>query len=109
MDAKDRLSTINEIAEIKSCNSTLFFECRKKADLFLWMSKTPNGPSVKFHVLNGECRLRSSTTQSCARARVCVSCFARGRACRRGLTHHPRDVAHARLAPYPTTYSAHDG
>ena len=54
LDSKDFLNVINEIAEIKSCNSCLFFEVRKKRDLFLWMSKTPLGPSVKFHVLNGE-------------------------------------------------------
>lgn len=52
LDSKDRLSTINEVAEIKGCNTTVFFEVRKKKDLFLWVSKTPNGPSVKFHVLN---------------------------------------------------------
>lgn len=52
LDAKDFLNVINEIATIKSCNSCLFFEVRKKRDLFLWMSKTPAGPSVKFHVLN---------------------------------------------------------
>jgi hypothetical protein len=53
LDSKEFLNVINEIAEIKSCNSCLFFEVRKKRDLFLWMSKTPLGPSVKFHVLNG--------------------------------------------------------
>lgn len=38
---------VNEIAEIKSCNSCVFLECRKKTDLYLWAGKTPNGPSVK--------------------------------------------------------------
>ncbi|CAM9293266.1 unnamed protein product [Pylaiella littoralis] len=45
-------SAVNEIAEIKSCNSCVFLECRKKTDLYLWAGKTPNGPSAKFHVLN---------------------------------------------------------
>ncbi|CAM9182959.1 unnamed protein product [Choristocarpus tenellus] len=40
-------SAVNEIAEVKSCNSCLFLECRKKMDLYLWAGKTPNGPSVK--------------------------------------------------------------
>lgn len=40
-------SAVNEIAEIKSCNSCLFLECRKRTDLYMWAGKTPNGPSVK--------------------------------------------------------------
>ena len=40
-------SAVNEIAEIKSCNSCVFLECRKKTDLYLWAGKTPNGPSAK--------------------------------------------------------------
>ena len=43
---------INEIAQAKSADTTLFFDVRKKKDLFLWASKTPRGPSVKFHVVN---------------------------------------------------------
>jgi len=52
LDSKDNLSTINEIAELKACGSTVFFEVRKKRDLYLWFSKTPSGPSIKFHVEN---------------------------------------------------------
>lgn len=40
-------NAVNEIAEIKSCNSCVFLECRKKTDLYLWAGKTPEGPSVK--------------------------------------------------------------
>ena len=43
---------INEIAQAKSADTTLFFDVRKKRDLFLWAAKTPSGPSVKFHVVN---------------------------------------------------------
>jgi ribosome biogenesis protein BRX1 len=46
------LQVINEIAEVKSCNNCIFLEARKRQDLYLWLSKTPVGPSVKFHVLN---------------------------------------------------------
>ncbi|GAB4825213.1 Ribosome bioproteinsis protein BRX1 2 [Ancistrocladus abbreviatus] len=42
--------TLNELVELKSCSSCLFFECRKHKDLYLWMAKCPNGPSVKFLV-----------------------------------------------------------
>ncbi|KAJ6770450.1 RIBOSOME BIOGENESIS PROTEIN BRIX [Salix purpurea] len=34
----------------KNCSSSLFFECRKHKDLYLWMVKCPSGPSVKFLV-----------------------------------------------------------
>lgn len=52
LDAKENLAAVNEIAETKSCNTAVFFEVRKKRDLFLWLSHTPSGPSVKFHVVN---------------------------------------------------------
>jgi len=53
MEHKDRLYVINEMAELRNCTSSIFFECRKKRDFFMWVSKCPNGPSVKFHVQNG--------------------------------------------------------
>ncbi|GBG34735.1 Ribosome biosis protein BRX1-like [Hondaea fermentalgiana] len=51
-DTKRNLHEINEVCELKGCNNCLFFEARKRKDLYMWLSKTPNGPSVKFHVLN---------------------------------------------------------
>ena len=52
LDCKGDLQVINEIAEVKSCNNSLFLEARKRQDLYLWLSKTPLGPSIKFNVLN---------------------------------------------------------
>lgn len=52
LDSKDMLTVVNEIAALKACDTTIFFEVRKKRDLFLWLSHTPSGPSVKFHVVN---------------------------------------------------------
>jgi ribosome biogenesis protein BRX1 len=45
---------VNDIAEVKSCNTFLFLECRKHQDAYLWMGKVgnPSGPSVRFHVTN---------------------------------------------------------
>ncbi|KAJ7981713.1 ribosome biogenesis protein BRX1-like [Quillaja saponaria] len=43
-------ATLNELVELKSCSSCLFFECRKQKDLYLWMAKCSSGPSVKFLV-----------------------------------------------------------
>eukprot|EP00884_Botryococcus_braunii_P000070 jgi/Botrbrau1/10063/Bobra.0355s0019.2 len=52
LDTKSDRGVINEVAEIKGCSSVVFFEARKHKDLYLWISKSPSGPSVKFHVLN---------------------------------------------------------
>jgi ribosome biogenesis protein BRX1 len=43
---------VTDIAQMKGCSTTLFFEVRKKRDLFLWLAHSPSGPSIKFHVVN---------------------------------------------------------
>ncbi|CAN6476818.1 unnamed protein product [Victoria cruziana] len=43
-------ATLNELVELRNCSYCLFFECRKQKDLYLWMAKCPDGPSVKFLV-----------------------------------------------------------
>ncbi|WOH05928.1 hypothetical protein DCAR_0625351 [Daucus carota subsp. sativus] len=43
-------AALNELVELRSCSSCLFFESRKETDLYLWMAKCPTGPSVKFIV-----------------------------------------------------------
>ena len=40
----------------------IFFEARKKKDLYVWLSKSPDGPSVKFLAANGE---HSPSLQQC--------------------------------------------
>lgn len=52
LDSKSRLEDLNEVAELNNCNNCLYFETRKHQDMYLWMAKTPNGPSVKFTVKN---------------------------------------------------------
>eukprot|EP00607_Mallomonas_marina_P009326 CAMPEP_0182418352 /NCGR_PEP_ID=MMETSP1167-20130531/2806_1 /TAXON_ID=2988 /ORGANISM="Mallomonas Sp, Strain CCMP3275" /LENGTH=290 /DNA_ID=CAMNT_0024592519 /DNA_START=61 /DNA_END=933 /DNA_ORIENTATION=- len=49
---KGDIRVVNEIAEMKSCNNCIYLECRKKKDLFMYLGKTPNGPSAKFEVKN---------------------------------------------------------
>ena len=51
-DSKSNLFDLNELAELNNCNLLMYFETRKQKDLYLWMSKTPNGPSVRFQVSN---------------------------------------------------------
>ena len=38
----------------RSCNQFLYFESRahKESDLYMWLSKSPNGPAFKFSVQN---------------------------------------------------------
>lgn len=52
MDSKSERGVINEVADLKGCSSVLYFEARKHKDLYLWVAKSPSGPSVKFHVTN---------------------------------------------------------
>ncbi|KAL7425068.1 Ribosome biogenesis protein brx1 [Cryptotrichosporon argae] len=52
LDSKSSLHLINELADLHSCNNALYFEARRHEDLYLWLARTPNGPSVKCHVQN---------------------------------------------------------
>lgn len=49
-------SAVNDIAEMRSCNTVLFLECRKRQDAYMWIGHTNSsgggGPSAKFHVSN---------------------------------------------------------
>ena len=52
LDTKTKLYQLNELAELYNCNNILFFEARKGKDLYVWISKAPNGPTVKMHMQN---------------------------------------------------------
>ncbi|KAI9831071.1 MAG: Ribosome biogenesis protein brx1 [Phylliscum demangeonii] len=52
LDTKTKLYQLNELAEMYNCNNVFFFEARKGKDLYLWLSKAPNGPCVKMHLQN---------------------------------------------------------
>lgn len=52
LDSKGEIRVVNEIAEMKSCNQIMYLETRKHQDLYMHLGKCPNGPSVKFHVVN---------------------------------------------------------
>lgn len=41
---------INELCYQRSCNNCIYLEARKKTDFFLWVMKSPEGPSIKFSV-----------------------------------------------------------
>mmetsp|Transcript_8837 Transcript_8837/g.9715 ORF Transcript_8837/g.9715 Transcript_8837/m.9715 type:complete len:344 (-) Transcript_8837:65-1096(-) len=46
--------SINDICEMRGCNTVLFLECRKRQDAYLWLGRTnsSSGPSARFHVSN---------------------------------------------------------
>ena len=61
-DSKSKLNELNELAELYNCNNVLFFEARKGKDLYVWLSKVPNGPTVKMHLQNCELSLSWNTS-----------------------------------------------
>jgi len=52
MDTKNERRAVVEAAELRGCTTAMFFEMRKKQDCYLWLTKCPSGPSIKFHVTN---------------------------------------------------------
>ncbi|XP_045585344.1 ribosome biogenesis protein BRX1 homolog [Procambarus clarkii] len=64
-ERKDDLRVINEIAEMKNCNKCIYFESKKKKDLYVWVSNIPRGPSVKFLVLNAHTMKELKMTGNC--------------------------------------------
>lgn len=52
LDTKNDRAVINEVAEMKGCSGVVFFETRKKKDLYVWMAKAPEGPTIKFLAQN---------------------------------------------------------
>nr|CAG4644025.1 EOG090X07MB [Lepidurus arcticus] len=52
MEKKDPYFVINEICEMKNCNKSVFFEGRKKQDLYVWFANIPKGPCAKLLLEN---------------------------------------------------------
>ncbi|XP_051845585.1 ribosome biogenesis protein BRX1 homolog [Antechinus flavipes] len=67
MDRKDKLFVINEVCEIKNCNKCIYFEAKKKQDLYMWLSNSPQGPSAKFLVQNIHTLAELKMTGNCLR------------------------------------------
>ncbi|RWS24550.1 ribosome biogenesis protein BRX1-like protein [Leptotrombidium deliense] len=68
MDKKDPLLVINDICEMKNCNKCLYFENKKKQDLYLWISNIGRGPSAKFLVENIHTMEELRMTGNCLKA-----------------------------------------
>ncbi|XP_032811357.2 ribosome biogenesis protein BRX1 homolog [Petromyzon marinus] len=65
MDRKDKLFVVNEICEMKNCNKCIYFEAKKKMDLYMWISNVPHGPSAKFLVQNVHTMAELKLTGNC--------------------------------------------
>lgn len=52
LDSKSQLHLLPELADLNNCNNTVYFEARRHEDLYMWVAKAPNGPSIKLHVQN---------------------------------------------------------
>ena len=70
-----QLREINELCEMKVCSTCMFFESRKGKDLFLWVAKTPHGPSMKFQLQNMHTMSELNFTGNCLRGSRPVLCF----------------------------------
>ncbi|KAH7326266.1 Brix domain-containing protein [Stachybotrys elegans] len=64
-DSKNKLYVLNELAELYNCNNVLFLEARKHEDLYMYLSKVPNGPTAKFHIQNIQTMEELNFTGNC--------------------------------------------
>jgi len=46
------MDQLNEMAELANCSKCIYFESRKRQDVYMWLSEVSGGPSVKFLVHN---------------------------------------------------------
>ncbi|XP_072018960.1 ribosome biogenesis protein BRX1 homolog [Amphiura filiformis] len=65
MDKSQGFQNINELCEMRNCNKVIFFEARKKMDLYMWISNPPHGPSAKFLVENMHTMSELKMTGNC--------------------------------------------
>jgi ribosome biogenesis protein BRX1 len=58
---------VNDIAQIRGCNTVLFLECRKRQDAYLWLGRVGNdaGPSARFHLTNAHTMDELRLTGNC--------------------------------------------
>ncbi|KAK3119048.1 hypothetical protein QOZ80_9BG0712830 [Eleusine coracana subsp. coracana] len=63
--------TLNELVELRSCSSCLFFECRKQKNLYLWMIMSLGGPEGFVYVhLYEQIWVEAATSRLCRRLLV---------------------------------------
>jgi ribosome biogenesis protein BRX1 len=78
LDSKNHLSLLPELADLHNCNNALYFEARRHEDLYMWASKTPNGPSIKLHVQNIHTMDELKMTGNCLKGSRGILSFDKG-------------------------------
>jgi len=54
LEKRDIPEQISELCFTHSCSNFMYFEARRKTDLYLWIGRFPDGPSAKFLVEHGK-------------------------------------------------------
>lgn len=75
LDSRSNLYLLNELADLHSCNNSIFLEARRHEDLYMWIARTPNGPSVKCHVQNIHTMDELKMTGNCLKGSRGIVCF----------------------------------
>ncbi|KAK5109528.1 hypothetical protein LTR62_006980 [Meristemomyces frigidus] len=75
LDTKTHLNQLNELADLYNCNNVMFFETRKGKDLYVWLSKPPNGPTIKFHCQNVHTMEELNFTGNCLKGSRSILSF----------------------------------
>ncbi|KAK0416971.1 hypothetical protein QR680_012777 [Steinernema hermaphroditum] len=68
MSKKTSITMINEIASMAKCTKCIYFESRKKKDVYMWLTNVEDGPSVKFLVHNIHTMEELRLTGNCLKA-----------------------------------------
>lgn len=75
LDTKTHLAQLNELADLYSCNNILFCEARKAQDLYIWLAKPPNGPTLKLHAQNIHTMEELNFTGNCLKGSRAILSF----------------------------------
>ena len=109
LDSKSQLHLLPELADLNNCNNTLYFEARRHEDLYMWAAKTPNGPSLKFHVQNIHTMDELKMTGNCLKGSRGILSFDKafdetesGKLTKEVLTHVPSSVFLKQTYPHLT-------
>jgi len=68
MNKGTSITMINEIATMAKCTKCIYFESRKKKDVYMWLANIEDGPSVKFLVHNIHTMEELRLTGNCLKA-----------------------------------------
>lgn len=68
IEPKDYADNISELCAMRNCSKCIFFENKKRKDLYCWMSSITAGPSAKFLVENIHTMEELKMTGNCLKA-----------------------------------------